>query len=68
LNVANTSQLDAFAINDGLGTGQPTFYLDEIQLTAVPEPTPASISGFAGVALAFSGLIRRAHLWKRRGG
>jgi hypothetical protein len=39
LNVANTSSLDAFCINDATGTGQPTFYLDDFQLTAVPEPS-----------------------------
>jgi len=58
LNVANNPQLDAFSISDGLGTGQPTFYLDEIQLAAVPEPS--------AVTLLCLGLLGQAsRVWSR---
>lgn len=39
LGVSNKSNMDGFWIQDRIGSVQPTFYLDEIKLTAGPVPS-----------------------------
>ena len=44
LNVANNANLTGFWIQEASGTAQPTFYIDDIALTAVPPPANVTIS------------------------
>jgi alpha-L-arabinofuranosidase len=44
LGVANKPNMDGFWIQDQSGSSQPTFYLDDISLTAVPPPSTVNIA------------------------
>ena len=44
LGVANTTHFTGFVIQSSIGAVQPTFYLDDIQLNAVPAPALISLS------------------------
>ncbi len=44
LGVANKPNMDGFWIQDRSGTTQPTFYLDDISLTAVPAPSVVNVN------------------------
>lgn len=60
LGVANRPDLDGFWIQDRLGAPQPTFYVDEAQLTVVPEPSAAALIGLSLIGLrALHPLVKR---------
>ena len=44
LGVANRTNFTGFVIQDRTGTAPPTFYVDDIQLIAVPAPVPVHLS------------------------
>lgn len=44
LGVVNQPDFTGFWIQDSTGTTQPTFYLDDISLTAVPVPTTVNVT------------------------
>jgi hypothetical protein len=44
LGVANASNMDGFWIQDTTGATQPTWYVDDIRLEAVPPPSTVNIS------------------------
>ena len=44
LGVANKPNMDGFWIQDRSGTTKPTFYVDDISLTAVPPPTVVNVT------------------------
>ena len=44
LGVANKPNMDGFWIQDRSGTTQPTFYVDDISLTAVPPPSVVNVT------------------------
>jgi len=48
LGVANQPDFTGFWIQDSTGTTQPTFYLDDISLSAVPVPSVVNVSVNAG--------------------
>src|SRR5262249_27892336 len=48
LGVANRPDFTGFWIQDSTGTTQPTFYLDDISLTAVPVPAAVNVTINAG--------------------
>ena len=47
LGVANQPDMDGFWIQDRSGTSQPTFYLDDIRLTAAPAPALVHFNVYA---------------------
>jgi alpha-N-arabinofuranosidase len=51
LGVANHSNFTGFVIQDRLGAAQPTFYVDDIQLNAVPVPSVTHLTVNAGQRL-----------------
>jgi hypothetical protein len=51
LGVANRPDLDGFWIQDTRGRSQPTFYVDDIELTAAPPPALVRVSVNATQAL-----------------
>jgi hypothetical protein len=53
LGVANRPDLDGFWIGDRSGTSQPTFYLDDIRLTAAPAPAAVQLSILATQTIRF---------------
>ena len=48
LGVANQADFTGFWIQDSTGTTQPTFYIDDISLTAVPVPSVVNVTVNAG--------------------
>lgn len=48
LGVANQPDFTGFWIQDSTGTTQPTFYLDDISLTAAPVPSAVNVAVNAG--------------------
>jgi alpha-N-arabinofuranosidase len=44
LGVANKPNMDGFWIQDSTGTTQPTFYVDEINLSALPPPSVVNLN------------------------
>ena len=44
LGVANRTNFTGFVIQDRIGTAQPTFYVDDVQLIAAPAPVPVHLS------------------------
>jgi len=51
LGVANQPDFTGFWLQDSTGTTQPTFYLDDISLTAVPVPSAVNVVVNAGSVL-----------------
>jgi alpha-L-arabinofuranosidase len=58
LGVANRTDVDGFWIQDRLGAVQPTFYLDDIALTVIPEPSIFALAGLGAAALMIFGRCR----------
>ena len=63
LGVANRTNFTGFVIQDRIGTAQPTFYVDDIQLVAAPAPAPVHLSLNATQAVRVGGcaLVRGEH-------
>ena len=51
LGVGNVPDMDGFWIQDRAGTGQPTYYLDDIAITAIPVPSAVNVTINAGSVL-----------------
>lgn len=51
LGVANTANVDGFWLMESTGSAQPSFYIDNMVLTAAPIPSPINIAVNAGKAV-----------------
>jgi hypothetical protein len=56
LGVANQATFSGFVIQDSAGTGEPTFYLDDISLVSTTTPTPGTN---APVTIGLDALVNR---------
>ncbi len=54
LGVANQATFTRFWLQDQSGTAQPTFYLDDIELTSLPEPATLALTAFGTATLLIS--------------
>jgi len=51
LGVANRTDVDGFWIQDSIGAAQPTFYLDDVTMTVIPEPSTFALAGLGAAVL-----------------
>ena len=51
IGVANRTDMDGFWIQDRSGAAQPTFYMDDITLTVIPEPSTFALAGLGAAVL-----------------
>jgi alpha-L-arabinofuranosidase len=58
IGVANRTDMDGFWIQDRIGAAQPTFYLDGITLSVIPEPSTFALVGLGAASLMLPGRRR----------
>ena len=68
LGVANATDFDGFWVQVLSSGSQPAFFVDDIRLTAVPEPSvPTLVAMIGGCGIWFAGWRRQQHFRTRQG-